>query len=287
MNPKVLPILAAIISGLLVGANIVASRFVIEQTTPAQLAFMRYTLGFVFLLIPLIFSERRGFVLRDLVPIGLLGITQFGILVVLNYAVQFIPSARSALIFATMPLLTMILGALFRSEEFTWLKSLGVILTIVDVGLALGEKALDRGAGHSWIGEGLAFASALSGAICSILYRPYLHKYPTVQISAFAMLASVGFLALWAGGEGFFGSIPYFTTGGWLAILFVGLSSGVGYYCWLWALNHASPTRVTVFLSLSPITATVLGVLLLDETITGLFVVGLVCVAAGLWFATR
>ena len=46
-----------------------------------------------------------------------------------------------------------------------------------------------------------------------------------------------------------------FLRGGWLAILFIGVSSGVGYYLWLFALRHATPTRVTVFLALSPLTA--------------------------------
>ena len=127
--------------------------------------------------------------------------------------------------------------------------------------------------------------SALCGAVCSVLYRPYLQKYPTVPVSAFAMLASVGFLAVLAAGEGFFTTLPRFTTGGWLAILFIGISSGIGYYLWLWALNHTTPTRVTVFLALSPITATALGALFLAEEISTMSLLGLACVAFGLWLA--
>jgi drug/metabolite transporter (DMT)-like permease len=126
------------------------------------------------------------------------------------------------------------------------------------------------------------FASALNGAVCSVLYRPYLRKYPTLPVSAFAMLASVGFLALLAAGEGFFGSLPRFSAGGWLAVVLIGASSGVGYYLWLWALRHTTPTRVTVFLALSPITAAVLGALHLGERISAMSLLGLACVALGL-----
>jgi drug/metabolite transporter (DMT)-like permease len=131
------------------------------------------------------------------------------------------------------------------------------------------------------------FGSALSGAVCSVLYQPYLRKYPTLPVSAFAMLASIGFLAVLAAGEGFFGSLPGFTAGGWLAVLFIGVSSGVGYYLWLWALDNATPTKVTVFLSLSPVTATLLGALLLSERISQSTLLGIVCVALGLWLAYR
>jgi len=91
---------------------------------------------------------------------------------------------------------------------------------------------------------------------------------------------------LLATGEGFFNRWPpQFTLGGWLAVLFIGVSSGVGYYLWLWALKYAAPTQVTLFLALSPITATALGALLLAEPISLLFVAGLGCVGAGLWLA--
>jgi drug/metabolite transporter (DMT)-like permease len=128
-------------------------------------------------------------------------------------------------------------------------------------------------------------ASALSGAICSVLYRPYLRKYPTLLVSAFAMLASVGFLAILAWWEGFWESLPQFTPGGWLAVVFIGVSSGIGYYLWLWALNHTTPTKVTVFLALSPVTAAVLGSLLLAEKIPVMLIFGVACVSLGLWIA--
>ena len=34
-------------------------------------------------------------------------------------------------------------------------------------------------------------ASTLAGAVCSVLYRPYLRRYPVLSVSSFAMLASV------------------------------------------------------------------------------------------------
>ena len=286
-STRILPVVAAAATGILVGAALVATRFVIDQTAPASLAFLRYAIGFCCLLPPLLLSARVRFDRRDLVPIALLGITQFGILVaLLNYALQFIPSARAALIFATMPLLTMVLAAALGRERLTLAKILGILLTIAGVGFALGEKAVVRGgAAHEWIGELAVFASALCGAVCSVLYRPYLRKYPTLPVSAFAMLASVGFLALLAAGEGFFGSLPRFSSGGWLAVVFIGVNSGVGYYLWLWALRHTTPTRVTVFLALSPVTAAGLGALQLGERISAMTLLGLACVALGLWLA--
>jgi drug/metabolite transporter (DMT)-like permease len=267
----------------------VATRYVVHQTGPASLALLRYAIGVCCLLPPVLVAGRVQFARRDVVPIAVLGITQFGILIaLLNYGLRFITSARAALIFATMPLLTMVLSVVLGRERLTLAKSAGVLLTMVGVSFAVGEKAFERADGAGlWIGELTVFASALSGAICSVLYRPYLEKYPTLPVSAFAMLASVGFLAILAAGEGFFGALPRFTAGGWLAVVFIGVNSGIGYYLWLWALNHAPATQVTVFLSLSPITAATLGSLLLAEPVSAGALVAVVCVAVGLWLAHR
>jgi len=246
------PAAASAATGILVGAAMVATRFVVDQTGPASLALLRYVIGFCCLLpVVLLSGGRARFARRDLLPIALLGITQFGILIaLLNYGLRFIPSGRAALIFATFPLLTMVLAAALGHERLTVPKILGVLLTIAGVGVALGEKAVQAGRAHQWIGELAVFGSALCGAVCSVLYRPYLRTYPALPVSAFAMLASVGFLAILAAGEGFFASVPRFTFGGWAAIVFIGVSSGVGYYLWLWALGRAPATQVTVFLAL-------------------------------------
>ena len=289
MTPRYGPVAASAATGILVGSAMVATRFVVDQTGPASLALLRYVIGFCCLLpVVLLSPGRTRFARRDLLPIALLGITQFGILIaLLNYGLRFIPSGRAALIFATFPLLTMVLAAALGHERLTMPKILGVLLTIAGVGLALGEKAIQGGGAQEWIGELAVFASALCGAVCSVLYRPYLRTYPALPVSAFAMLASVVFLATLAAGEGFFASVPRFTPGGWLAIAFIGVNSGIGYYLWLWALGHAPATQVTVFLALSPITAAWLGAMFLAETISALSVLGLALVALGLWLAHR
>ena len=268
----------------------VATRFVIEQTAPASLALLRYAIG-VLCLAPAVAlaGPRPRFAARDVLPIALLGIAQFGVLIMLlNYALRFMPSARAALIFGTFPLLTMLVAAAVGAERLTTAKAAGVLLTLGGVACALGERALERGAGERvWIGEAVVLLSALVGAVCSVLYRPYLRRYRALPVSTFAMLASVVFLAVPAAGEGFFDGIPRFTALGWLAVLLIGVGSGGGYYLWLWALEHAPPTHVTVFLALSPITATILGGALLGETVSALAGLGVALVTAGLWLATR
>lgn len=282
-----LALLAAAATGVQVGAAIVATRFVVSDVGPATLAFLRYAVGILFLLPILLAARRVRFAARDLLPVALLGIGQFGILIaLLNYALQFIDAAQAALLFATFPLLTMALAAALGQERFTARKAGGLALTVVGVGFSLGAGAVTAEiSGDAWIGAAAALLSALTGAVCSVFYRPYLQRYPTVQVSAFAMATSVVFLAGLASGEGLFARWPETGPAGWAAILFIGVSSGIGYMLWLYALRHALASNVTAFLSLSPITASIVAAVLLGEPITPGDGLGICCVAFGLWIA--
>ncbi len=64
-----------------------------------------------------------------------------------------------------------------------------------------------------WLGAGAAFLSALTGAFCSVHYRPFLQRYPTLQIGSLAMVSATFFLGLLAISEGFFAAWPDYSLG--------------------------------------------------------------------------
>ena len=229
------------------------------------------------------FRLTRIFAPRDILPIALLGIAQFGILIaLLNYGLQTVPAGRGALILASFPLLTLIFAALAGHERITLPKLAGILLTLAGIAFALGDRI---GGSGTLFGEIAILMSAVTGALCSVLYRPYLRRYPTLPVSAFAMAAAAGALLLPAALDDLFVAPAQLSASAWAAIVFIGLSSGGGYVLWLWALKTIAATRVTVFLALSPITAAALGVALLGEPVTAGMLAGVACVAAGLWVA--
>lgn len=194
MSGRALALWAAAGTGFQVGASMVATRYVVDAAGPASLGFLRYGIGFLCLVPVLLLQLRMPINRRDTLPIGLLGIGQFRTLIVLlNFSLLHIPSARASLLFATFPLMTMLL--------------------------------------------------------------------------------SVGLAALFRDRMG--------------AIVFIGVSSGIGFFLWVYALGRAPPMLVTMFLGLSPITATLGGTLLLSEPLPVSALVGLACVISGLLLALR
>lgn len=280
---------AAAATGVQVGAALVASRYVVEQTGPATLALLRYVIGVAILAIPALLAPKARFASRDLAMIALLGIGQFGLLIaLLNIGLHYTTAARAALLFATMPLITLVLAASLGHERLGLAKGLGVLLSLLGVAFALGDAVLHPAEGEApWIGIAAVLGSAATGAVCSVFYRPYLRRYPILKVSAIAMLAAV--LALLPLALLETRAVPLLDLDGtaMLAVLFIGLSSGVFYFLWLWALGNAPASRVTVFLSLSPPTAALLGVWLLGEPLTPSLLAGLAAIVAGIVLAHR
>lgn len=282
---------AAAATGVQVGAAIVASRFAVAEVPPLTLAMLRYAIGFACLL-PFAARHLRGGHLalppaRDLAGMAALGVGQFGVLIaLLNWGLQVLTAAQAALVFSLFPLLTLLFGAALGRERLSAPLLAGVLASIAGVALSLAPRLGEWHAGEGWSVLAV-LAAAATGAACSVLYRPYLRRHPVVPVSAFAMFASVVALAVLAWPEGWLQRAGSFSLQAWAAIAFIGLSSGIGYFWWLYALKHETATRVTVFLALNPVTATFLGWLLLGERPHASTWPALALIGGGLWLATR
>lgn len=286
--------LAAAVTGMLVGAAMVSTRAVADAVSPQTLAFLRYLVGVVFLAAPALMRAHPRYAWRDAVAVSVLGVFQFGVLIVLlNYALRTLPAATCALMFSSMPLFTMALAVVAGREAFSVAKLAGLLVAGAGLALLLGgaaggvADAAMGGHGNERILAYFALGGAtLTGAVCSILYRPYLQRYPVLPTSVLAMCASVVVLAVscWLADQPL---VPGIAPWQWLHVLFIGLSSGVGYLCLLWALARAPASRVMAFQMLGPVTAAAIELVGSRQAPSWLFVASMALVFAGLFIALR
>lgn len=285
MSRERLALAAAGLVGVQVGAAIAGSRWVVHELGPVPLTFLRYAIALLSLL-PFLGGARAALArlsLRDALAVAALGITQFGLLIVLlNIGLRHVDAGLGALLFATFPLLTLALATLWGYERFNVPLALGVLLSIVGVGVALGVHPPSSSHRELIVGAACVLASALCGAVCAVLYRPLLQRHAMLPMGALAMAAAVVVLAPVAWIEGLAERSATLNAAQWSVVAAVGLSSGVGYWLWLWALKHTAPTKATTFLALSPVTAAVLGALALGEAPSLGLVLGIGCIVAGL-----
>jgi drug/metabolite transporter (DMT)-like permease len=283
---------AAALASVLFGASVVVTRYVVLEIPPVGLAFLRYVLATACLLLLLRGAAFPAMPWRDRVQVTLLGVLFFGVFPwSFSAALTHLPSAPVALVVATMPLVTLGLSVWRGEEPWRARAALGQGIALAGLLLALWPGAgagAPPAAADAWVGYVEISLTVLCGATYNVWSRPLLRRYDAMAISAQSMLAGAVALTPLAMASGLLAQVPQVTPLGWAAVLFLGVCGGaLAFGLWIWALRHSTPSRVAVFLALNPITAIMLGVVLLGEPVTLRLALALVMVLAGIQLASR
>jgi drug/metabolite transporter (DMT)-like permease len=216
-----------------------------------------------------------------------LGICFFGLFFVFyNIAVSYTTAARASLALSTLPLQTMLVGALLGIEALTVRKSLGVAIAMLGVfaALATGVGAAPAGA---WRGEAIMTGAVLCMAFYNVWSRRFIVRSSSLGFLCVGMGAGAAALILVGVATGRVAVLSHFTAGQWTAGVYLGLGGGaLAFILWVMALERTTPTLVANTMTVNPIAAALLATQLVGEPITLNLVLGLVAVFAGIWIAT-
>jgi drug/metabolite transporter (DMT)-like permease len=283
---------AAAAASVCFGASVVATRYVVPQTTPVVLAFVRYVIATATLVLLLRERAFPAMPRRDRARVALLGVLFFGVFPwSFSASLTHLPAAHVALVVATNPLVTLALSVWRGVERLTTRAILGQLLAFSGLVIALapgGDAAVRVVGSDAWIGYLEIGTTVLCGAVYNVWSRPLLARYDALAITAQSMLMGTVALAPLAFAQGLLSRLPQVTAMGWATVVFLGTAGGaLGFGLWIWALRHSTPSRVAVFLALNPITAIVLGVVLLGEPAGVRLLLALGAVIGGIQLASR
>ena len=253
----------------------VATRALDGAVGPLWLGALRYATGAMVLLIPWLLMRGGVVAWRDLPGVMAVGAIQFGVLIaLLNCGLERVAAGTAALLFATFPLMTLLLVAATGQDRLTAAKLGGTVLALVGIGVAVGP-----GGAADPLGALAVLGAALSGAVAAVLTRPYLARYSLMRVGPVSMLGAVVALGPMAA---LGGPLPAMDVREWTLVLGIGLSSGLAYWLWLAAIKLAEPAPATLLLGLSPIAAGPLGALFLGETVGLPFWIGCALTLGGI-----
>ena len=274
-------------SSSLGGSAAAVTRYLVGNADPLTLAILRWGIGFVIVL-PVTLLLRSKFPPRaDWPAVVMLGICFFGLFFVLyNVAVGYTTAARASLALSTLPLQTMVVGALLGIEPLTLRKSLGVAIAMLGVfaALASGLAAAPEGA---WRGELIMTGAVLCMAFYSVWSRQFIKRSSALGFLCVGMGAGAAVLIMIGLLTGRAAVLAAFGAPQWIAGIYLGVGGGaLAFILWVLALQRTAPTLVANTMTVNPIAAGLLAAQLVGEPITLNLVFGLVAVFAGIWIAT-
>ncbi len=286
MNER-LGVWVAIASSAAGGAAAVATRYLIASADPFTLGAIRFG-GGVICLLPLALLLRARWPERsDWPAVAGLGFLFFAVFFVLyNVALGFTTVARGTLALSTLPLMTKLAGAVLGIEPLTARKTLGVLIAMGGVAAALSSGLASAPAG-AWRGDLIMAGATLCMALYNVWTRPFIRRSSALGFVTASMgvgAAALIIISAWQGGGAM---LARFSSGEWLAAGYLAAGGGaLAFFLWVYALRHASPTRVANTMTVNPIVAGLLAAAILGEPITLNVVVGLIAVCIGLFIAT-
>lgn len=265
------------------GATFFFVAVAVPEVPPFTLVLVRVGLAAA-VLVPIVFA--LGYQL----PATLEGWRPFIMLSILNnvipftlmvYGQQRIASALAAVLNATTPLFTLMLARVFAGEALSPNKLAGVLLGIAGVTILMGPEAINANA-SSVIGMLCLLGTAFSYGL-SALWMRQLREVPPLVTSAAQLTCSTVMLLPLAAFVDRFWLMPMPSGNVLLALVGLAvLATALAYIVFFRISATAGPGNVMLVTLLIPITATLLGVLILGEAITPSQAIGAVVIASGL-----
>ncbi|MCK1395891.1 DMT family transporter [Bradyrhizobium sp. 1] len=255
----------------------------LRELPPLTLVFLRVALGAAILL-PLLrmqgISLPKGMTgWKPFVAIGLLNnVIPFSLIVI---GQTFIPSGLASILNATTPLFAVMVMAAAREEALQMRRVAGVALGLLGVIILRGwgiETRAEQG-----LGILLCLGGALSYGFAALAARRLLKDSPPLGTATFQLMASTVMMAIVAGAveQPWHLPMPGLTT--WLAVLgLAALSTALAYIVFFQILRRSGATNVMLVTLLIPVTAILLGWLVLGEPISVREIAGAVVIGSAL-----
>jgi drug/metabolite transporter (DMT)-like permease len=273
-----------ILLGAVWGCSFLFNAILIREISPLWVSAGRVTIGAV--ICWLFFLGTRKPLPRDwsLYP-------QFLVLGILNYAIPFalfpyaemtVASSIVGVINGMTPMTTVIVSQLWPGgEKATWNKSIGVIVGLLGA-IILASPSFGEGGQSQVVGLLCALAATLCYALTLNYARRFKNVDSTVTASASltgAALVSIPIALLFTG-------VPVITrVETWGALFGIGVfSTSFSFLLVYWLLPKVGPTNLSLNTFITPISAILLGVLVLHERFLPVHIIGIVVIFLGLVF---
>ncbi|MGB6647384.1 MAG: DMT family transporter [Bacteroidota bacterium] len=264
------------IQSLLASGTHLVAKVVVVEVDAFVLTLVRSLIATVGMGLILLAAGRRISIRKEDYPLVLLlsflavPVNQFLFLVGIRYTT----ASNAALLYATTPILVLLISRWLLKERLTRRKVTGVVLGFLGVMVVIFERGVDASL-NNVTGNLIIYVAVIAWGLYTVLGKRLVHRYGPIHATSITLiLGTVLFLpiGLIPTTQFAFGSL---SGSGWLQILYLGLiTSVVAYMLWYYALGRIEAGKVALFTYLQPILTTIMAVILLGQDVTPAFLIG-------------
>lgn len=279
----------AVATVLIWGATFVATKFALQEVSPATIVWVRFAMGLVVLGLAAGLRHELTVPRReDWAYLALLGFNGVALHQWLqSNGLLTAQATTTAWIVASTPIFIALLGWLSIKERLSLAQGGGMAIAAIGVIVVVSRgdpRALLAGSAATF-GDLLILLSAVNWAIYTIVSRRMLSRLPAANMIFYVMVFGWLFVTVWIIGFGpGLGEIGLISPRGWVAISGLGvLGSGLAYIMYYDALKVLPASQLGAFLYVEPLVTMLLAAPVLGEPITAAVLTGGAMILGGIY----
>jgi drug/metabolite transporter (DMT)-like permease len=286
-KPSSVGLIAGLTAASIWGGMYVVSKVVLDVIPPFALLFTRLVLGVIALGTVIAFRPKVTLTKEQFGRIFLVGFVGYGI----SLGFQFVgtklsTASNGSLVTSTTPAFVLLFAPLLLNEKTTPRGLVALIVSTLGVVAVIDPRNAELSPSLFW-GNLSLLAAALTWALYSVLVRKVSQTGDLLTASAIMLAGGIPSSLLFGYWEIQSQGIGEITLGVVGGILFLGIiSTAIAMFLWNYAFAKLPAAVASLTFFAQPVVGTILGVLLLGEHITPLFMLGGVMIGIGLVIAS-
>lgn len=217
---------------------------------------------------------------------GLSGIALFNIF--LFSGLQMVSAGRSSVIIASTPAVVALVSLVMREERHSPLFILSIVMAFLGASIVIAEgnplSLLGKLPGR---GDLLILGCVASWTVYSFAGKAVLKQLSPLTAIFYSSLIGAMILAIPAILEGRFHLLTEVGFAPWANLIYISLgAAGLAHVSYYYGIREVGPSRSAIFMNLEPVSAILLGAILLEESLSASLLIGTILVLAGVSFST-
>jgi len=202
-----------------------------------------------------------------------------------SFGLKLVSSTLGAVIISTIPLFAPIAAYFFHKEKISAKIILGILISIIGVGVIIFNKEFNLIA--SPVGIALMFVAVGAAVGYSIVLKNLASKYNPLTLITYQNLIGIAFfmpLFFVFDWNHFINAEP--TTEVWIAIIELAIfASSLAFMCFTYALKYLGINKSNIFINAIPVFTAIFAYFVLNETLSFQKMVGISIVILGLFLS--
>ncbi|MDA2384371.1 DMT family transporter [Bacillus cereus] len=272
------------------GGMYVVSKYVLDFIPPLTLVWLRFIIAFVVLYGILKLAEKKQkkkvtIRKKDWLLFAWIGFIGYFISITCQFIGTKLSDAHTgSLVTSATPAFMVIFAALILKEKLTARRLLSTIIATIGVIIVIGW---DIEIGSYFIGTIILVGAAITWALLSIYVKIASIQFSSLVITTYAIFFSLFFITPFMIGELQTSSIGTVNTYVILGVLYLGIVSTAGaFFLWNKGLDLMDASIGSLFFFFQPIVGSLLGWLLLNETLNSNFFIGGILIICSVFITT-